>query len=532
MTATNLFDVLSDAAALHGDRTFMVTGLRAETIGFRELRDRADRFGWWLASLGVRPGDRVAIWMTNRVDWAVAGYGVARCGAVAVAVNTRLSPREVAHMLQLTAPKVLVMEDCFLGKIPAAEYLPAILESLTGPPPAIIVRSHGAARPPGTLDWDRDEPTGGALPPAATLVERSGDGDYPDIKGVAAIVSTSGTTAAPKGVMLTHAGLIREAYEIAIRQDLDANERFYSVGPFYHCSGYMHGLLCNLLAGSRYYTTPAYTPEETWRVFTEERITIYHGFVIPLQEVERLPQFDRTKLVLNRAWFGSPNTEMARLEAAYGAHMCELYGLTETGGNTSICVTRDTPDHRFDTDGQPLPGVEVRMIDPDTKQEQPLGVPGEMCVRGYNVMRGYFRDPAATARTIDSDGWLHTGDMGVALEGGYIRWLSRYKDVIRVGGENLAPAEVENVLVDHPAVTEAAVVAVPHQRLGEVPIAYIRVSAGVTEAELDAWCRRQLANFKVPRRFIVVDDFPRTAATMRIQKTRLRDMALEAGLAG
>ncbi len=538
MTRATLFDVLADAAAMHGDREFLVIGARAETIGFRTLHERADLFGRRLASIGVAPGDRVALWMTNCVDWAVAAYGVARCGAVLVAVSTRLAPREVVHMLQLTRPKALLMEKSFLGKVPAAEYVAPLLAGLREQhvaAPTIVMRPHGGSRIPDTLDWGIDLPAEPpSLPEAARLVARSGESGFPELLGVAAILSTSGTTAAPKGVMLRHEGLIREAREIAIRQQLSPAERFYSVGPFYHCSGYVHGLLCNLLAGATYYTTPAYRPEEMWQVLSEEQITVYHGFAIPLQETERLPQFDRRRLALDRAWFGAGATEMARLEATYGARMCELYGLTETGGNTSICVADDPVEMRHDSDGTPLPGVEVRITDAGTATALPIDTPGEICVRGHNLMRGYFGDPDATARAIDAEGWLHTGDMGVALEGGFIKWLARYKDVIRVGGENLSPAEVEDVLVRHASIAEVAVIAVPHERLGEVPLAFVMLAPGcqATEPELEAHCRELLANFKVPRRFIVLDDFPRTAATMRIQKARLREMAAEAGYAG
>ena len=181
-----------------------------------------------------------------------------------------------------------------------------------------------------------------------------------------------------------------------------------------------------------------------------------------------------------------------------------------------------------------MQGVEVEIRDGASGAPVPQGETGLLYIRGPNVMRGYFRDPEATARAIDAEGWLHTGDMGVALPDGFIKWLSRFKDVIRVGGENLAPAEVEDVLTAHPAIAQAAVVAVPHGRLGEVPVAYLMLVAGgaVTEAELAAHCRAQLANFKVPRRFIVVDDFPRTAATMRVQKTRLREMFKDYRLPG
>jgi fatty-acyl-CoA synthase len=528
-----LFDQLALAASRFGDAEFLVVGRRAEVLSFRQLAAAAERFGRALHGLGVRPGDRVALWMTNQAAWAVAAYGIARCGAVLVAVNTRLAPREVAHMLELTQPRVWLLEDTFQGKVQATDHVAPVLDALRQAKvdlPAILVRSRAGRRYPGMRDWEETVTTlgdGAELPPAAELVARTAEAEYPELRGAAAILSTSGTTGKPKGVVLGHEQLIHLAEAVSERQLLRAGERFYSVGPMFHCSGYMHGLLCNLISGSTYYTTPAYDPEEAWDVFATEAITLYHGFVIPLQEMARLPQFDRARLRLDRAWYGAPAAEMARLEAVYGARMCEIYGLTETGGNTSICWPHDPVDMRHDSDGRPNAGVEVKMIDPATGARQPDGTPGELCVRGWNVMLGYFRDPEATSRTIDADGWLHTGDMGVQLPDGFIRWLSRLKDMIRVGGENLSPLEVEEVLVSHPAVAQAAVVAVSHPRLQEVPVAFLILKRGqqADETELERHCRGLLANFKIPRRFVIVDDFPRTDATMRVQKSKLRLMA-------
>jgi fatty-acyl-CoA synthase len=471
--------------------------------------------------------------MTNQAAWTVAAYGIARCGAVLVAVNTRLAPREVAHLLELTRPRVWLMEENFLGKVQATDLAPSVLETLRGgdvPLPTILVRSPSGRRYAGMRDWQETIAALGAaphLPPAAEMVARTAEAEFPELRGAAAILSTSGTTGRPKGVVLGHEQLIRLAEAISERQLLRPGERLYSVGPMFHCSGYLHGLLCNLISGSTYFTTKAYDALETWDVFSTEGITLYHGFAIPLQEMARLPQFDRTQLRLDRAWYGAPAAEMARLETVYGARMCEIYGLTETGGNTSICWPHDPADMRHDSDGRPNVGIEVKMIDPATGARQPDGTPGELCVRGWNVMLGYFRDPEATAKAIDADGWLHTGDMGTQLPDGFIRWVSRLKDMIRVGGENLSPLEVEEVLVAHPAVAQAAVVAVPHERLQEVPVAFVILKRGqkVDEADLDRYCRGLLANFKVPRRFAIVDDFPRTDATMRVQKIKLRAMA-------
>ena len=530
---SNLFDVLDSAAALHGEREFLIVGRRQEIASFRALRDRADACGRMLAALGVQPGDRVAIWMTNRVDWAAAAYGAARCGAVTVGVNTRLSPREVAHMLLLTRPRVWIAEARFFGRGAAYEAIPPVLQAFAEKgvaAPRVLLLSDDGVRLPGTDDWlETLERHAHApeLPPAAELIAQMAKCEYPGLAGACVILSTSGTTAAPKGVVLGHAGTIRLARACAERQDLRPGQRFYSVGPFFHASGFMHALLANLVAGSTLYTSRPYSAEEAWEILSGEAIHAYHGSIVPLQEVARLPQFDKSKLAsFDRAWYSAPATEMARLEAIYGTRMCEVYGLTETAGNVSICHARDPLEMRHDSDGRPHDGIEVMIADPQTGTPLPDGTPGEIRVRGYNVVLGYFRDPEATAAAFSAEGWLKTGDQGVRLPGGYIKFLSRIKDVIRVGGENLSPLEVEEVLMGYPAVQEVAVVAAPHPRLGEVPVAFLVLRAGMTATAeaLDAYCRERLADFKRPRRFVFVDDMPRSNAVNRVSKARLREM--------
>ena len=534
--ADNIYDALAFSAERFGDTDFLVVDQRREVLGFRGLAAAADVFGRALAGLGVGPGERVALWMTNQADWAVAAFGAARAGAVLVGVNTRLTAREVAHMLVLTRPKVWILEETFLSKINAAEAIAPVLAACAAAnlePPTIVLRRTTGPRQPGMLDWD--EVVGSAaeaadLPPAANLVARGAESGFAELVGVAAILSTSGTTAAPKGVMLTHAGLLRLGRACAERQELTPGERFYSVGPFFHCSGYMHGLLTNLQAGSTFFTAQKFEPAAAWDVIVRERITCYHGSIVPLQEMERLAGFDRRMIPrFTRAWYSAPAVEMARLEEVFGTRMCEVYGLTETGGNIAICRASDPLAMRHDSDGRPQDGLEVRIVDPAGGQRLAEGTPGEICVRGWNVMRGYFRDSDATGRAIDAEDWLHTGDQGMRLPDGFIKFLSRLKDVIRVGGENLSPLEVEEVLMAHPGVREAAVVAAPHPRLGEVPVAFVVPQPGVpvTDADLAAHCARQLANFKVPRRFVLVEDLPRSSAVQgRVAKIRLREMLL------
>ena len=304
--AANIFEILERAAAQFGDRDFLVMGQREEAIGFAALAQRAEHMAHRLAALGVVPGDRVALWMTNKVDWAVAAYAIARAGAVMVGVSTRLTPREVTHMIALTQAKLWIIEDVFLGKVQAAaELMPAVLHELAGrglSAPGRLVWSWTRTRYPGAEDWHEQAglPAGPSLPCAATLTAASG-AQFAELQGVAAILSTSGTTGAPKGVMLTHAGLIKLSDEVGKRQYLDPAQRFYSIAPFFHCSGYMHGLLTNLIAGSTYFSTRQFNAAESWAVLSGEGVTAYHGFIGALQELPSQPGFDPQRLVLDRA---------------------------------------------------------------------------------------------------------------------------------------------------------------------------------------------------------------------------------------
>ncbi|MFH1603054.1 MAG: class I adenylate-forming enzyme family protein, partial [Pseudomonadota bacterium] len=448
----NIFEILARVGASYGEREYMVLGLREEAISFAALERKAEHLAHRLAAIGVRPGDRVALWMTNKIDWAVAAFAIARCGAVMVGVSTRLTPREVAHMLALSRAKLWILEDVFLGKVVAVDHIQPVLEDLHGrglPLPRRLIWSGSATRYPDALSWHEEmaKPAGQALPATAALTAESGQGEYPELGDVAAILSTSGTTGAPKGVMLTHDGLMRLADALGKRQQLDPGQIFYSIAPFFHCSGFMHALLTTLISGCPFFTTRQYFAEETREVMKSYGPTAYHGFIGVLQDLAKLPDSERSTLRLDRAWFSAAAAEMARLEGLLGTRMCEVYGLTESGGCVSITTANDPLDMRHDSDGRPQDGLKVRIIDPATGAELEENVPGEILVRGWNVMRGYFRDPEASARAIDAEGWLHTGDQGILLPGGYLKFLSRLKDVIRVGGENVSPMEIEEVLL-------------------------------------------------------------------------------------
>jgi acyl-CoA synthetase (AMP-forming)/AMP-acid ligase II len=530
----SLFDALDEAANRYGDREFVVVGRRRDACSFAELRDRADRFGMQLAAHGVRPADRVAIGCANSIDWIVSAYGAARVGAVVVGLNTRAVRREMVHYLTLSRPTVWIVDSGIRGRDLVNEWVAPVLGAQTeAEVPTVIVRSAGEdgderrverAVRAGALAWESI--AGSTVVAAGGSVSGPIAGEYEELRGAAAILFTSGTTSMPKGVVLRHDSLLRLAAEIGRKQGLDSDDRFYSVAPFFHCSGYMHAVLTCLVAGCRLYTTDRYDPAESLQVMREEKVTVAHGASLPLEDVAATAGGPVTGLEsFTRSWASGTQAHLTMVERRTDVRMCKLYGLTETGGNATISQAHEPEADRLGSDGAPLPGVDIRVVDADGRPLSP-GHPGEVQVRGWNLMTGYFRDATATRAVFTPDGWFRTGDLGVLRADGRLKWMSRIKDIIRVSGENLAAAEVEEILLAREEVKEAAVVAKSDHRRGEVPVAFIRCREGreVDVDVLESDCARLLAKFKVPTRFIVVDDFPRTAATNRIQKSMLREM--------
>lgn len=523
-----IVELLERAVDDRGDAIALVIGDGDEQVSFEALRDRAAALADRYAALGVGPGDRVVVWMRNSVDAAVALLAPAWLGAVAAPVNTRWTPAELEPLLDHLEPRLVVVEEALLPPGPAADR--AILGRAERP--VLLIgqdRPGDAAAPgrpirvaPGRLGLDADgDPERRTPHEPAPGRDRSADCD----SSVALILATSGTTARPKAVMLEHRALVRLARAIALRQDLGPEDRLYTVAPLYHCSGFVHGLLTTLAAGARLVMTRKYVARETGTVLRSQGITSYHGFSLPLREASELPDFDPdASRSLRAAWFSAPADEMADLEDRYGVPMCELYGLTESGGN-SVMTGRDDPIAvRHRTDGAPHPGIEVAVFEPGGEERIERGGVGEIRIRGWNLMRGYFHDEAATEAAIDGDGWLRTGDLGVLDAQGRLTFLSRLDDVVRVGGENVDPAEVERVLESHPLVGEAAAIGVPHARLGQVLVAFVVPTGPATDlAEaLPIHCGERLASFKVPRRVFLEESLPRTAATGRLQRSVLR----------
>jgi HIP---CoA ligase len=488
-------------------------------FGFTELAAAAEGAARAFLAAGIAPGERAAIWAPNVWEWVVAALGIQSAGGVLVPLNTRYKAAEAGYILRKSRARVL----CTMGEFLGTSYADALGgEALPDLERVVVFR--GASR--------RGEPwaefvAAGARVPAAEARARAdavAPGDLLDI------LFTSGTTGNPKGVMTTH-GQNLKVFDVWSRGvGIRAGDRYLIVNPFFHSFGYKGGWLTCLVRGAAAIPHAVFDAARVMERIARERITllpgpptIYHAL---LAHPERA-KHDLSSLRLAVTGAAAVPVELVkRMRSELGFEsVITAYGLTECCGVVSFCEPDDEPETIATTAGRAMPDTEVRCVDDDGK-EVSRGAPGEIWVRGYNVMRGYFEDPAETAKTIDAEGWLHTGDVGVMDERGYLRITDRIKDMFITGGFNCYPAEIENLMHRHPGVAQVAVIGIPDERMGEVGMAFVvpRPGASLDPAALGAWCRNEMANFKVPRRIEIVDALP-TNASGKVLKYELRRAA-------
>ena len=341
---------------------------------------------------------------------------------------------------------------------------------------------------------------------------------------------TSGTTGFPKGAMHCHR-MIRNVTERAFRLAITERDVIMMYLPLFHLFAFSEGMLTSMVSGARQVLTEGFDPAESLDLMARERTTVLHGFDTHYKELmeaqERDPRdIGRIRTGIAAAGMQSSTAIARRARTVFGP-LVSGFGMSEIGVGVAIGALDSTEEQCCEASGFPAPGYEVRIVDPETGRDQRVEVPGEILARGYTLMRGYYEKPEATAAAIDADGWLHTGDMGLLRADGHLRFMGRYKDMLKIGGENVDPMEVEAFLMAHPAVNLAAVVSLPDARLSEVGVAFVRSEPGqtLTEADVLAHCRGRIASFKIPRRVIFVDDFPMTSSG-KIQKVHLRAEAL------
>lgn len=511
-----------------------------ERVTFGEFNRLVDALAKGLLKLGINKGEKVSLWMPNRLHWLLAQFAIARIGAILVPLSTRFKVLETEYILRQSDSSTLIMVDNFLN-IDFINILNEIAPEAKASSPGntksnqlpcfrnIIVDSGRAY--PGTFRFEELLQWGSGSDNDEEL-ERAKSSVDPD--DIAVIAYTSGTTGSPKGAMLTHDGISRHPFLMGQKMGLDEKDRILYTFPLYHLGGFAASVMSTMLAGACQLTTEYFDPEEAMRIIEKEKCTGLFAVHTMVQMMMEHPNFSKYDLrSLKKGLIGGaacPAKLLEEMIAKIGFKPLNSYGMTETSSMTTVTPPESTLHQIATTIGQTGDDYEIKVVDRITGEELPVGQTGELCVRGYTVMKGYYKKPEETAKVFDKDGWFHTGDIIKLDENGYLTFMGRSKDIIISGGENVDPVEVENFLSRHPKVLKAEVIGVPDKRLNEVVMAFIALKEGekAQEDEIEAFCKGKIANFKIPKyvRFIDYQGFP-TTSFGKVQKFKLREMALK-----
>jgi fatty-acyl-CoA synthase len=507
-TALITSDVLDISAAAWGERAAIVDGEHRCT--YAELRRRALDVAGGFAGLGVRKGDRVAIWLPNALDWVVAFFGAIYAGAVVVPLNTALSTKEIKYQVGQSGASVLVVCAEYRNR----DYLAMareVREALGRELAVVVVGGDGASdvvpwtRLTGTVSSEAQLPTVDATDPAIMLY-------------------TSGTTGLPKGAVHTHRFVASLSGGIA-RLEVKETDVLVLYLPLFHIYALVSGLLMMMLAGARLVLMPKFDAAESLRLIQRERATVMYG--IPTTYIDQLndPAIDETDFGSVRFVLAPVTYDLGRqVRAKMGVVCLNPYGMTETAALVMVAEPTDPPEIGLRTVGRPVSGMEAAIVDDTTGLPLPSGTPGALLMRGPSILWQYHELPQATADAFDRDGWFRTGDIASMDDAGNVTFIGRRGDSYRVGGEIVDPVEVESAIQSHPAVLRAAALGLPDERLGEVGYAWaqVRPGAGTTEDELREHVAGLLASFKVPRQIRIIGEFP-TTPSGKVQKFRLRE---------
>ncbi len=518
--------MVQSVSALHAGSAAIVDVDSGVSLSYADLGPAVLIAARAFAASGIEPGDRVAVWAPNIWEWPIAALGAQTAGAVLVPLNTRFKGAEAHYVLQRSGAKALITVNGFLDTN-YAELLHGACEHL-GPLPHLstIVIARGDIPTVSTvapIDWTSFIARASSIrhDDAIKLRDAIAPNDVSDM------LFTSGTTGKPKGVRTTHAQNLRAYRTWSSVIGLEAGDRYLVVNPFFHAFGYKAGILAGLMCGSTLLPHAVFDAAAVLERIPRDRVSMLPGPPALFQTIlarNDLDDFDLTTLRLSVT--GAAAIPVTLIEAMWQrlgfTTVVTGYGLTEATGIATMCHYDDDAETIATTSGRAIDGVEVLVVD-SSNREVPRGEPGEIVVRGYNVMLGYFDDDDETNAAIDPEGWLHTGDIGTMDDRGYIKITDRKKDMFIVGGFNAYPAEIESLMGRHPAIAQVAVVGVPDDRLGEVGHAFVilRDGAVATDAEIIQWCRAEMANYKAPRSVEIVTEFPLTASG-KVLKYELR----------
>ena len=506
------------------------------TRTYSEFRDDVDQFARSLIALGVKPGSHVAVWMTNLPQWYIAFWATTKIGAVLVTVNTAYKIAEAEYLLKQSDTHTLILEkgwrdSDYAGII--AKLCPELETTRQGGQlhakrlPFLRNVITVGYRQKGAITWE-DALARSKSVPVEELRRRA---DAVDVRDVCNMQYTSGTTGFPKGVMLTHYGVVNNGKCIGDRMDLSTADRMMIEVPMFHCFGMVLAMTASMTHGATLLPLPYFSAKPALACINQEKITCFHG--VPTMFIALLghPDFPKTDFSHMRTGImaGSPCPISVMQDVIDKMHMTEItivYGQTEASPGCTMSTTSDPIEDRVATVGRDLPEIENRIIDPETGKDLPDNEIGEFVTRGYHVMKGYYKMPRETANAIDSEGWLHTGDLALRTPDGNYKITGRLKDMIIRGGENIYPKEIEEFIYTHPKVEDVQVIGIPDKQLGEEILAAVILKPGesMTAAELQDYVRQNMAKHKVPRYVDFVEAFPQNAAG-KILKYKMREDA-------
>jgi len=529
--------LLETTASEYGEREAVVYPDLNVRYTYKEFEQICREAAKGFMSLGINKGEHVAVWATNKPEWLISQFATAKMGAVLVTVNTSYRTNELEYLLSQSDASTIILMDQFKDHSfidTLYEIVPELKEALPGHlhsvklPHLKNVIVLGDTSYPGTFSWndllaDKD------LVTDEQLHSRMEQLDHHDVINMQ---YTSGTTGFPKGVMLTHSNLVNNGVNVAACMKLSHNDRLCIPVPFFHCFGCVLANMACVSVGAAMIPLEEFNPRKVLRTVEQEECTALHGvptmFIAELN-VDDFNQYNLTSLRTGiMAGSNCPIEVMKNVVEKMGiSEITITYGQTESSPGITMTRTNDPIELRVSSVGRALPNVEVKIVNPGTEEEVPSGIQGELCTRGYHVMKGYYKNPKAMSEAIDSENWLHTGDLAVMDENGYCKITGRLKDLIIRAGENIYPRELEEFLYQHPEINDVQVIGVPDEKYGEEVMAWIipKPGAKVSEQDIREYCKGKISRHKIPRYFQFTEDYPMTASG-KIQKYKLREQSL------
>lgn len=538
---TTVGDLLEEKARIQPDIEAVVYADRGLRWSYHEFNQLCRQAAKGFMNLGINKGDHIAIWASNTPEWLVIQFSTGKMGAVLVTVNTNYRSAELEYLLRQSDSQTIILMEEFRG----ASYIDMLYEicpELKSSEPGKLKSAKlpflknvivlGENSYPGTYSWQ-------------DIMEKGKEVEDKDLDQRLSTLSphdvinmqyTSGTTGFPKGVMLTHSNIVNNGYNIAGCMRLGNEDRLCIPVPFFHCFGCVLGVLACVSVGATMVPLQEFDPRQVLKTVQDEKCTGLHGVPTMFISELNLPDFDQYDLSHLRtgimAGSNCPIEVMKGVMDKMGADEITIaYGQTESSPVITQTRTHDPIELKVETVGKSLPNVEVKIVEPGSNREVPYGVQGELCTRGYHVMKGYYKNEEATRLAIDDEGWLHTGDLAVMDEHGYCRITGRLKDMIIRGGENIYPREIEEFLYSHPKVLDVQVIGIPDEVYGEEVMAWIILKEGqtATSEEIREYCTGKISRHKIPRYIEFTDSYPMTASG-KIQKFRLREQAKQTAI--